>query len=379
MGLTSHNWGYAMSSNDTNQTSNKQARDGFFVISMTAWENLFNGAMRDVSESEAVRTMAAYLTLCCGTGGDHKTTSWSAGAIRKYAGISQRPAERAIYRLELHGCINTIKKPEKNKLPAYKINFFDNNPKEQSSDNIFVPNGVVTGVNGEESPLKRLVKYQDPYVLYLFIRLYGFQDKYLDVIEPSIVSTVINKDNDLDAMEVYNEQGLLKIWATEDKSNLSAYPVSKFYDFKSHDDNDDERFYCERTENDSVFGFFSILKGLGLLNEVTYACNGDRAYRADEIDFICEVGTEKQKALAGAIGELGELKHSSIGEELPYYEHYVVLPSTYRKIHFQTFYQLRYRTKLGEARNRYSEENALYKTMAQSMNKILKTYEKQPQ
>lgn len=377
MGLTSHNWGYAMSSNDTNQTSNKQARDGFFVISMTAWENLFNGAMRDVSESEAVRTMAAYLTLCCGTGGDHKTTSWSAGAIRKYAGISQRPAERAIYRLELHGCINTIKKPEKNKLPTYKINFFDNNPKEQSTDNIFVPNGVVTGVNGEESPLKRLVKYQDPYVLYLFIRLYGFQDKYLDVIEPSILSTAIEKDNDLDAMEIYNEQGLLKIWVTEDKSNLSAYPVSEFYDFKSHDD--DERFLDERTEKTGLWGFFYILKGLGLLNEVTYACNGDRAYRADEIDFICEVGTEKQKALAGAIGDLGELKHSSIGEELPYYEHYVVLPSTYRKIHFQTFYQLRYRTKLGEARNRYSEENALYKTMAQSMNKIFKTYEKQPQ
>lgn len=376
MGLTSHNWGYAMSNNDTNTTSNKQARDGFFIISMTAWENLFNGAMRDVSESEAVRTMAAYLTLCCGTGGDHKTTSWSAGAIRKYAGISQRPAERAIYRLELYGCINTIKKPEKNKLPTYKINFFDNNPKEQSSDNIFVPNGIVTGVNGEDSPLKRLVRYQDPYILYLFIRLYGFQDKYLDVIEPSIVSTTINKDNDLDAIEVYNEQGLLKIWATEEKSIESAYPTSKFYDFKSHDD---DHFLDERTENSGLWGFLSILGGLGLLSNVTYACNGDRAYRADEIDFICEVGTEKQKALAGAIGELGELKHSSIGEELPYYENYVVLPSTYRKIHFQTFYQLRYRTKLGEARNRYSEENALYKTMAQSMNKIFKTYEKQPQ
>lgn len=379
MGLTSHNWGYAMSSNDTNQTSNKQARDGFFVISMEAWEGLFECAMSNGSESEAVRAMAAYLTLCCGSGGDHKTTSWSAGAIRKYAGISQRPAERAIKLLESLGHIDTVKKAEKNKLPIYKIDFADNNPKEQSTDNIFVPNGVVTGVNGEDSPLKRLVKYQDPYVLYLFIRLYGFQDKYLDVIEPSIVSTAINKDNDLDAMEVYNEQGLLKIWATEEKSKESAYAVTKFYNFNTHDDNDDERFYCERTENDSIFGFLSILRSLGLLSNVTYACNGDRAYRADEIDFICEVGTEKQKALAGAIGDLGELKHSNIGEELPYYEHYVVLPSTYRKVHFQTFYQLRYRTKLGEARNRYSEENALHKTMAQSMNKIFKTFEKQPQ
>lgn len=359
-----------MSNNDTNTTSNKQARDGFFIVSMDAWENLFNGAMRDVNETDAVRTMTAYLALCCGSGGDHKTTSWSAGSIRKYAGISQRPAERAIKLLELHGCIDTVKKAEKNKLPIYKINFFDNNPKEQSTDNIFVPNGVVTGVNGEESPLRRLAKYQDPYILYLFIRLYGFQDKYLDVIEPSIVSTAINTDNDLDAMEIYNEKGLLKIWATEEKANISGYPVSDFFDFNSNV-NDDGRFICERTEKDSIFGFFDILKGLGLITKVTYACNGDRAYSADEIDLICEVGNKRQKPFAEIIGDIGKLKHSNIGEELQYYEYYVVLPSTYRKVHFQQFYQLRYRTKLGESRNRYADENALYKTMASSMDKIL--------
>ena len=157
-----------MSNNDTNQGSNKQARDGFFIISMSAWEGLFDVALNNVSESEAVRVMAAYLTLCCGSGGDHKTTSWSAGAIRKYAGISQRPAERAIKLLESFYHIDTVKKAEKNKLPIYKIDFADNNPKEQSTDNIFVPNGIVTGVNGEDSPLKRLVRYQDPYILYLF-------------------------------------------------------------------------------------------------------------------------------------------------------------------------------------------------------------------
>ena len=191
-----------MSNNNTNPSSNKQARDGFFVISMEAWESLFAAALEDGGESEAVRTMAAYLTLSCGSGGDHETTRWSAGSIRKYAGISQRPAERAIKLLKSFCYIDIVEKAEKNKLPIYKIDFADRNPKEQSTNNIFVPNGVVMGVAGEESPLKRLVKYQDPYVLYLFIRLYGFQDKYLDVIEPSIVSTAINEDNDLsDHME----------------------------------------------------------------------------------------------------------------------------------------------------------------------------------
>ncbi len=359
-----------MSSNDTNQTSNKQARDGFFIISMTAWENLFNGAMRDVSESEAVRTMAAYLTLCCGSGGDHKTTSWSAGAIRKYAGISQRPADRAIYRLELHGCINTVKKPEKNKLPIYKINFFDNNPKEQSTDNIFVPNGVVTGVAGEESPLKRLVKYQDPYVLYLFIRLYGFQDKYLDVIEPSIVSSVLSDDNtNLDAERVFNHKGFFQAWAIDGDIILASYFKSKFYDFTKHED---KRFYDERSGKDSLFGFFSILGNLNLLNRVTYACNGEVASSADEIDFICDVGSKTQSAVLEAIHEDSKIEGSDFGviDVLDGYSNYVILPPTYRKIHFQQFYQLRYRTKLGESRNRYTEEKELHKTMSNHLKKI---------
>lgn len=370
MGLTSHNWGYAMSSNDTNQTSNKQARDGFFIISMTAWENLFNGAMRDVSESEAVRTMAAYLTLCCGTGGDHKTTSWSAGAIRKYAGISQRPAERAIYRLELYGCINTIKKPEKNKLPTYKINFFDSNPKEQSTDNIFVPNGVVTGVAGEDSPLKRLVKYQDPYILYLFIRLYGFQDKYLDVIEPSLVSSVLSDTNtNLDAKRFFNHKGFFQAWAIDSNITLASYFKSKFYDFTKHED---KRFYDERSENDSFFGFLSILENLNLLSSVTYACNGEVASSADEIDFICDIGSKTQSAVLEAIHEDSIIEGSNFGlaDTLDEQSHYVILPPTYRKVHFQQFYQLRYRTKLGESRNRYTEEKELHKMMSNHLKKI---------
>jgi|TARA_B100001559_G_scaffold301726_1_gene288873 hypothetical protein len=370
VGLTSHNWGYAMSSNDTNQTSNKQARDGFFVISMEAWEGLFECAMSDGSESEAVRAMAAYLTLCCGSGGDHKTTSWSAGAIRKHAGISQRPAERAIKLLESLGHIDTVKKAEKNKLPIYKIDFADNNPKEQSTDNIFVPNGVVTGVNGEESPLKRLVKYQDPYVLYLFVRLYGFQDKYLDVIEPSIVSSVLSdKNTNLDAEKLFNHKGFFQAWSIDGDITLASYFKSKFYDFTKHKN---ERFLDERTGDDSFFGFLGILENLNLLSRVTYACNGEMASSADEIDFICDIGSKTQSDILEAIHEDSKVEGSDFGfiDFLDGYSNYVILPPTYRKVHFQQFYQLRYRTKLGESRNRYTEEKELHKTMSNHLKKI---------
>ena len=366
MGLTSHNWGYAMSSNDTNQGSNKQARDGFFVISMEAWEKLLKGSLKH-KEADMVRAMAAYLILACGSGGDHITTSWSAGAIYKYTGISKDPANRGLRLIEHIELIKVIKAPEKNKRPIYKINFFDKNPKEQTTDSIFIPNGVVTGVNGEDSPLKRLVQYQDPYILYLFIRLYGFQNKYLDVIDPSIVSSVINDSNELDAEQVYSEKGLLKVWAISTDIILSGYSTSPLYNFKAHDD---DRFYCERTENDFIFGFLNILQGLGLMKTVTYACNGEQSGDVSEIDFICETDTKLQHNTFDYISEMAELKHCNFGDELDFYTHKVAIPPNYRKVHFQQFYQLRYRTKLGEARNRYSEERSIYQTISKNMKRI---------
>lgn len=358
-----------MSLNNNNSINSKQARDGFFIVSMSAWENLFNTSIK-FSESNTVRVLATYLTLSCGSGGDHTTTSWSAGAIRKYAGISQKPAERSLKTLKEYEFIDTIKEPKKNKLPIYKINFFDKSPKEQSTDNIFIPNGVVTGVAGEQSPLKRLVQYQDPYLLYLFIRLYGFQDKYLDVIDPSIVSTTINTDNKLNAETIYDERGILRIWATAEALVLSSFDSTPFYNFTVHDD--DDRFYCERTENDSVFGLLSILTGLGLIDIVTYACSGERAHCADEIDFICETKTERQLITIKAVSDFAESKHHNIIDTLDCYQHQVILPANYRKVHFQQFYRLRYRTKLGEVRNKYAEENELYKVMSNCMSGILK-------
>ena len=48
---------------------------------------------------------------------------------------------------------------------------------------------------------------------------------------------------------------------------------------------------------------------------------------------------------------------------------------TYGKVHFQQFYKLRYRTKLGEVRNKYADENALNKSIASCM---FKAPSKQP-
>lgn len=95
----------------------------------------------------------ALLVMACGTGKDHKTTSWSSNAIEKHGGISRRLALKAINSLEEHNIITRIDGTSKVK-PKYKIQGDD-------SELIWIPKSFVmtrTDESGQEidSPLKKL-------------------------------------------------------------------------------------------------------------------------------------------------------------------------------------------------------------------------------
>lgn len=364
-----------MSSNNTKDTSNRQAQDGFFIVSLTAWDRLFTATMQQQKESDVVRVLIAYLTLSCGTGADHITSGWSSGAIRKYAGISQRPAERAINILAASGFIDIVKKPEKNKLPIYKIKF-DKNPKDQdqSQDNIFIPNGVVMGVTKEDSPIRRLANYQNPHMLYLFIRLYYFQDKYLDVIDPSIVSSAISDNAKSDAVEIYSGDSLIKVWGLETQPQLAAHCKSEFYDFaqwygKPNPFNN--KIYDINNNEGIIWIFLMELQQLGLVIPVTYVCKGNKITQADEVDFLCQEDSETQQSIVKLLETLTEYDLINGFDGVADYDCYAVLPADYRKVNFQTFYQMRYRTKLGEVRNRFGDEAYLRRTLGAVMDKFV--------
>lgn len=366
-----------MSSNDNNSTANRQAQDGFFIVSLTAWDRLFAVATKELKESDVVRVLAAYLTLSCGTGADHITSGWSSGSIRKYAGISQRPAERAIKMLAASGFIDIVKKPEKNKLPIYKIKF-DKNPKDQdqSQDNMFIPNGVVMGVTNEDSPIRRLANYQNPHLLYLFIRLYYFQDKYLDVIDPSIVSSAISVHSSAsaDVVEVHNEGDLVRVWGLASYPLPAAYDTSEFYDFAQWYDKPNpinNKTYSKADAKGFMWIFLDTLRELSLVVPVVYVCNGSKATSADEIDFICQEKSQMQQKALQVLSDLSEHKLSNPIDEIVDYDCYAVLPADYRKVHFQAFYQMRYRTKLGEVRNRFGDEAHVRRTIGKLLEKAI--------
>lgn len=352
MGLTSHNWGYAMSSNDTNQTSNKQDKDGIFIISMSEWEKLFNFAMAQGKDSEAIRIMTAYLVLVRGSGVDNITTSWSSQSIRTYTGISPEPSKRAINLLAEFGFIKIVKEGRK---PSYKITLSKKkSKKDDNSDNLFLPNALVTGVSDEVPPIKRLVQYQNPYVLYLFIRLYGFQDKYLDVVNPDFFSSVTSPD-DLVATEIYNKNNMVKVWGLNDNPEIYGNFNTEFYDFNQANDAD-HPLYSKHSKRGTPFIMFNALRELNLIDCVTYACNGDKAKSADEIDYICDINNSEQIKYSSVLRQMSDDDDSFLSEKLDNYSCYVVLPSNYRKVHFQQFYQLHYRTKLGAAPSRHADD-----------------------
>lgn len=341
-----------MSSNDTNQTSNKQDKDGIFIISMSEWEKLFNFAMAQGKDSEAIRIMTAYLVLVRGSGVDNVTTSWSSQSIRTYTGISPEPSKRAINLLAEFGFIKIVKEGRK---PSYKITLSKKkSKKDDNSDNLFLPNALVTGVSDETPPIKRLVQYQNPYVLYLFIRLYGFQDKYLDVVNPDFFSSVTSPD-DLVATEIYNKNNMVKVWGLNDNPEIYGNFNTEFYDFNQANDAD-HPLYSKHSKRGTPFIMFNALRELNLIDCVTYACNGDKAKSADEIDYICDINNSEQIKYSSVLRQMSDDDDSFLSEKLDNYSCYVVLPSNYRKVHFQQFYQLHYRTKLGAAPSRHADD-----------------------
>jgi hypothetical protein len=82
---------------------------GFFRIDKRTWA--------EVCEL-GLNPSVAYLVLGCGTGGDNRTTAWSAKATSEYAGIARPRAKAAIDELAKGGFIRRTKDGSR---PRYEL------------------------------------------------------------------------------------------------------------------------------------------------------------------------------------------------------------------------------------------------------------------
>jgi hypothetical protein len=350
---------------------------GFFVISSEKWDKLF---LLHKAEKISIADMAAYLVLACGTGADHKTTSWSAGAVYSHAGISPRPATKSIDRLAAYSFIEINKAAQKNKLPVYKLVFKNDPKKESNQDNIYIPSGVVTGVSGEDSPLKRLVNRQNPHLLYLFIRLYAFQDKFLDCIDLKLVSSAFTGNSGCFVEPDYNEGGLLKVHS-DNGTSLSAKYISEFYNFGQPESDDYENpfYFCESSddgdsEQTGVWGFYRNLFRLGLIQRCAFACRG--AFESpDDLDVICELEKSKQIQFLREIQAIAETKTNAFIYDadsivaMPEIT-VAILPAKYENVHIQRGYKMTYRTKVGASKAGFLRQKDYDQEMLFLLNKV---------
>jgi hypothetical protein len=121
---------------------------------------------------------ASYLVIASGTGGDNRTSRWSANAVEKYSGLHNRRAANAIGQLVATGFL-TEERP-KEKLRIYRVlapGEITSWPFDESDvERIWLPCSIVEGVAGEKSPVKLLRQSQHVPALHFFIELYACHD-----------------------------------------------------------------------------------------------------------------------------------------------------------------------------------------------------------
>lgn len=116
-----------------------------------------------------INQAVSFLVVAAGTGGDQRTSSWSATAVEKYTGMHHRRATDAIVSLEANGLLNVEKR---GKLRRYTIA----QPEECERRWIWLPLTLITGAANENPPVKMLRQAQDVAALKLFIELYYYHD-----------------------------------------------------------------------------------------------------------------------------------------------------------------------------------------------------------
>lgn len=163
------------------EKTKKSPGERIFAIDRRVWS-----AVCDLGMIEAL----TYLVIASGTGGDQRTSGWSATAVETYAGIHNSRGRPAIRRLQATGFLSTVENGKLRRhtlrsaeeIPAVKVASVTNSKRRASELDlstpqwIWLPNSLVEGAAGETSPVRLLQDAQEPDALRLFIDLYYHHD-----------------------------------------------------------------------------------------------------------------------------------------------------------------------------------------------------------
>lgn len=187
----------------------------------------------------------SFLALARGTGADNVTTKWSADAVHKNTGISWRRSDVAINVLEQNKLATRVNERGNRKPPIRKLAF-----PNDLTEALWLPNTLVSGLEGVPSPIARLRQTQNADFLQAFVELYGVHD-------------------------LAGDGGLPRnlIWRPYTREHICDMGQFKVYGFNAGDES-----YCNFVGPLSRFKdwqFVRTLKNIGLLEEVPYLAEGD--------------------------------------------------------------------------------------------------------
>jgi hypothetical protein len=357
------------------------AKTGFFRIDRRTWAAVCERGMNPA---------VSYLVLACGTGRDNRTTAWSAQAVAEYAGIAWVRSKPAIQELVKVGLVKQthlgsrpryelpdweevrtlVEKPisdysvalyrmivkegaqPKGKLQrvaaeelaqsgklvtgpdgCYVAAPIDDAPK--ADHYIWLPTSLVTGTaKGEDSPLARVRRTQDPLTLRLLIDLYHAQHLRDDGgISRSVLSQEFKRSR-------VGERGIYIVW---------SFAPSQRWVFSS---SITLPHWKKETENRLVFwDRLQQLTDLGLVELIPHLCESEKPdgeiihpygidWRTGELE-----GLENR---AGLAAHRAGLEMRDKRQPLTFGEYLAPVPRDYSEVAMVGIGRLRYRphTKL---------------------------------
>lgn len=190
-------------------TKSKRKLGRFCVLDREIWGSLWNIPTRN-----RLNLITTFIVLLAGTGGDNRTTKWSARACEERVGIGKPRAKLAINELAEAGVLEHTD----NSTPSYPQYRLPRPDREK--DPIFLPVELVTGLSNETSALRRVRETGDPLVLRMLIDLYGMVE--VDAPFSIPLKNLKQLDGEPNSSRKALEMGAHAVWALNFGNTLSA-------------------------------------------------------------------------------------------------------------------------------------------------------------
>lgn len=354
-------------------------QDGLFTVGIEVWQQIYE------HDSCGINEMVVFLALSCGTDENHIKSTWSINSVKKYTGLTEVPAKKALKNLTDAGFIKVIKPVLKaGDRPEYEVK----NATPEDANYIWLPNSLVVGVRGESSPVNRLKKRNDKRLLYYFIRLYYFQD----MRETGCISQkIIHADVHDDALELetslvtrfnhcINFLALWFKWVAAAETDFGKFGEYRTVGRGKHERQIFEAEHCPKLNERGAWIVLRPLWDMKLIEPVFFMTDSPDNTPDGEKVFMYELFTDKQKAIANIILSGGYNIKDDLKIKLDHVSKSGVdisgtafgfVDDDYANASIKPMFRLKYRTKNPYSKNRIRDQSKFERELMQKAEKHL--------